>query len=121
MENLTEELFESAHGSRGKPTDGPTNSIISIAENLEICMISATPFNTLVLRAEKARDIEVFNVSMRNMKIAPQSKKSTNLVVKLPAKFHNYLDVFTKAELDLLPEHQPYDNSQTLIKRKTLT
>lgn len=74
FENLTKKSSEGINGSRGKHTDVYTNDITSVTRNLDIFMIGAVPFNTLVQQAGKAKTIEIFSVSMRNIKIALQSK-----------------------------------------------
>lgn len=116
FENLNEESPESARGSCSKHINRHIDDITSITRNLNICRISVAPFNTLVRQVRKAKDIEIFSVLMRDMKIALQLKKSTNPATKLPAKFHDYLDVFSKVDWDLLSEHQLYDYFITLIK-----
>lgn len=60
---------------RGRDTH--INDITNAAKNLDICMIGAAPFNTFVRQAGKARDIEIFSISMRDIKIALQPKKLT--------------------------------------------
>lgn len=53
---------------------------------------------------------------MRDIEIMLQLNKFTNLVTKLSAKFHDYLDIFSKIDSDLLPQHQPEDHLITLMK-----
>lgn len=103
--NLTKESPKDVYTSNRKHIDIHTNDITSTARNLNIFIISAVALNTLVRQAGKARDIEIFNVSMRNIEITLQLKKSTNPAIKPPAKFHNYLAVFSKIDLDLLQDH----------------
>lgn len=103
-----------AHWERDPQIDNTT----SAARNLHICMIGAAPFNTFVRQPRKARDIKIFSILMRDIEIALQTKKLTNPTIKLTAKYHDYFDVFSKADSDLLPEHQPYNHSIPLMKGK---
>lgn len=119
--NLLEESPEVRQSSSGKNTDTYTNNITSIDRKPDNCMISTVLFDILIRKVQKARDIEIFSVLRLNIKIVLKSKKSTDLVTKLPIKFHDYFDIFSKAHLDLLPDYQPYNYLITLIKKKTPT
>lgn len=57
---------------------------------------------------------------MRDIKIVPQSKKSSDPAIKLFGKFQDYLDIFSNIDSDLLPEYQLYDHLITLIEGKML-
>lgn len=103
--NLTKKSSKGAYSSRGKHTNPYTDNITNAVTNLDICMIDTASFNALVQRARKTRDIKIFSILICNIEISLQSKKSTNLVTKLPAKFHNYLYYLSKAKSDLLAEH----------------
>ena len=41
-------------------------------------------------------------------------KKHTDPVEKVPAEYHEFLDVFSRKEPDKLPEHRPYDHKINL-------
>ena len=102
----------------------PTKDITSAARKLGINMIGAAPFNHLVQRSQSKKDsnIQIFSVTLRDIDIALAPKKHIDPATKLPAEYHNYLDVFSKSDADVLPKHRPaYDYTIDLMEGKTPT
>ena len=58
-------------------------------------MIGAALFNTLVQQASHTKNIEIFSISICNIKKALASKFTTNPAKKLPTKYHDFLDIFS--------------------------
>ena len=100
----------------------PTGDITSAARKLNISMIGAAPFNHLVQKSQKDSRIQIFSVNLRDINIALAPKKHTNLATKLPSEYHEFLDVFSRKDADVLPMHRPrYDHSIELMEGKTPT
>jgi Reverse transcriptase (RNA-dependent DNA polymerase)/RNase H-like domain found in reverse transcriptase len=73
---------------------------------LDICMIGAAPFNLLV----KKKDHELFSVTLKDVERALQIKKNPSaedIKKKLPADYHEYVDVFSRDLAETLPPHRP--------------
>jgi len=67
-------------------------------------MMSATFFMNLIQKKEeKQKKIEVFLVSMINIKKALTSQKKTNLRTILFDHYHEFLDVFDRTMTEKLP------------------
>ena len=95
----------------------PTADITSVARKLNINMIGAGPFNHLIEKSKKDSAIQIFAVSLRDIDIALAPKKQVDPATKLPSKYHNFLDVFSKSDADILPKHRPgYDHSIELME-----
>ena len=62
---------------------------------MDISMIGATPFNTLVQRASYTKNMEIFSISIRNIEKALVSKSTIDSAKKLPTEYHDFLDVFS--------------------------
>ena len=101
----------------------PTKDIISAARNtMNISMIGAAPFNHLVQKSQKDSRFQIFSVTLRDINIALAPKKHTDPATKLPSEYHDFLDVFSRSDADVLPKHRPrYDHSIELIEGKTPT
>ena len=65
--------------------------------------------------------MEVFAVLLRDIEKALESKKHFNLTVKLPKKYHQFLDIFSRQEADTLPVHRSYDHKIPLEDKKQST
>ena len=65
--------------------------------------------------------MEVFAVLLRDIEKALESKKHFNLTVKLPKKYHQFLDIFSRQEADTLPVHRSYDHKIPLEDEKQST
>ena len=86
---------------------------------MDISMIGAAPFNTLVQRASYAKNMEIFSISIRDIEKALAPKSTTDPTKKLPTEYHDFLDVFSRADSDILPPHRPYDHKIPLMDKKT--
>ena len=101
----------------------PTVNITSAAQKLDINMISAALFNNLVQKSfKKDSDIQIFSVTLRDINIALALKKQIDPATKLPSKYHDFLDVFSKSNANILPKHRSgYNYSIELMESKTPT
>ncbi len=86
---------------------------------MDISMIGAAPFNTLVQRASCAKNMEIFSISIRDIEKALAPRSTTDPAKKLPTEYHDFLDVFSRADSDILPSHRPYDHKIPLMEDKT--
>ena len=86
------------------PSRTPTADITSAARKLDISMIGAAPFNHLVQKSKKD-GIQIFSVTLQNINIALTLKKPIDPATKLPSEYHDFLDVFSKSDADVLPKH----------------
>jgi len=105
-------------------------------ESFSIRSISAASFKTLLNRSKKNK-IEVFALFMANInrKIAYNTQNDLNALnvssidetaqnlkdikAKLSSKYHEFLDVFDRAQSDKLPPHRSYDHKIELISDST--
>ena len=62
---------------------------------MDILMIGAAPFNTLVQQASYTKNMEIFSISICDIEKALAPKSTTDPVKKLPKKYHDFLDVFS--------------------------
>ena len=86
---------------------------------MNILIIGAAPFNTLIQQASHAKNMEIFNISICDIEKALAPKSTTNPTKKLPTKYHDFLDVFSWADSDILPLHRPYNHKIPLMEEKT--
>ena len=86
---------------------------------IDISIIRAALFNTLVQQASHARNMEIFNISIRNIEKALAPKSNTNPAKKLPTEYHDFFDIFFRANSDILPPYRPYDHKIPLMEEKT--
>lgn len=82
-------------------------------------MIGAAPFNLLVQRASQTKDIEIFSFSIRDIEKTLASRSTTDLAKKLPSKYPDFFNVFSRADSDKLPPHRTYDHKIPLMEGKT--
>ncbi len=105
-------------------------------ESFSIRSIDAASFKTLLNRSKKNK-IEVFALFMTNInrKIAYNTQNDLNALnvssidettqnlkdikAKLPSKYHEFLDVFDRAQSNKLPPHRFYDHKIELISDST--
>ena len=85
---------------------------------MDISIIGAAPFNTLMQRASHAKNIEIFSILIRDIEKALALKSTTDPAKKLPTEYHDFLDIFSQGDLDILPPHRPYDHKIPLMKEK---
>ena len=86
---------------------------------MDISMIGATPFNMLVQQASHTKNMEIFSILIRNIKKTLTLKSTTNFANKLPTEYHDFLDIFSQADSDILPPYRPYDHKIPLMEEKT--
>ena len=63
--------------------------------------------------------MEIFNISIHDIEKALAPKSTTDPAKKLPTEYYDFLNVFSRADLDILPPHRPYDHKIPLIEEKT--
>ena len=120
--------------SKGKPLASPSPK--SVGElpapptRLNIARIGAAPFNTLA----KQREATLFTVSLRNLdRVLNQIKicekftsmlnvmkidKNVDFRTILPAKYHDFLNVFDRKRFEKFSLHKKYDHSISLLFEK---
>ena len=86
---------------------------------MDIPMIGAAPFNLFVQQASPAKNIEIFSISIRDIEKTLAQKSTTNPAKKLSTKHHNFFDIFSEADSDILLAHRLYDQKIPLIEEKT--
>ena len=62
---------------------------------IDISMIGAAPFNTLVQQASHAKNMKILSISIRNIEKALAPKSTTDPAKKLPTEYHDFLDIFS--------------------------
>ncbi len=113
-------------------------SITAQKESFSIQSIDVASFKTLLNRLKKNK-IEVFALFMMNInrKIAYNTQCDLNVLnvssinettqnlkdikAKLSSKYHEFLDVFDRAQSNKLPSHRFYDHKIELISDFTLS
>ena len=65
--------------------------------------------------------MKVFTILLRDIEKALELKKHFDLTVKLLKEYHQFLDVFSRQEADMLPVYWSYDHKIPLEDRKQLT
>ena len=87
--------------------------------HMDISMIRAAPFNTLVQQVSHAKNMEIFSILIYNIEKTLAPKSTTDPTKKLPIKYHDFLNIFPWADSDILPSHRPYDHKIPLMEEKT--
>ena len=64
--------------------------------------------------------MEIFSISIHVIEKALAPKSTTNLTKKLSVEYHDFFNVFSRADLDILPSHYFYDHKIPLMEEKTL-
>ena len=62
--------------------------------------------------------MEIFSILIRNIEKALAPKSTTNSAKKLPTEYHDFLDVFFRADLDILLLYRPSNHKIPLIEEK---
>ena len=70
----------------------------------KIAWVNAAAF----ARASKLTDMQIFKVFVATTTLANSEATPVDMS-NVPAKYHDFKDVFNKARADTLPAHQPYD------------
>ena len=101
----------------------PTKDITSAAsKTMNISMIGAAPFNHFVQKSQQNPKIQIFSVTLRDINIALAPKHHTNPVTRLSTEYHEFLDVFSRKDADILSKHRPgYDYTIELMESKAPT
>ena len=76
-------------------------------------MIATAPF----FHVCKQKGVELFSVSLKDVKKALQFKRRTDPATKLPHEFHEFLELFSEKEANKLPPHRLYDHKINFIKK----
>ena len=87
---------------------------------LDLALIGGAPF--MHLARSKKQKAKIFAISMRNIEyqLNKGTKPLTDPKTVVPAKYHDFLDVFSKEVLDTLRLHGKYDHKIELLKDKDL-
>ena len=85
---------------------------------MDILMIRAAPFDTLMHQASYAKNMEISNISELNIEKALALKSTIDPAKKLSTKYHDFLNIFSWADSNILPTHRSYDHKIPLIKEK---
>ena len=110
------------HKTKHAALHTPTKDITSTAKRLDISIISAAPFNHLVQQSQKNLNIQIFSVTLQDINIALAPKKHTNPATRLSSEYHNFLDIFSQKDADILPKHRTgYNYTIELMEGKTPT
>ena len=86
---------------------------------LEINEIGAAPFDSLLRKSRKNTEIQVFSITVRDIEKALALNEFIDPATKLPAEYHDFLDVFSKKDSDRSPEYRSYDYIISLVEGKT--
>ena len=78
------------------------------AKDIDIAMIGADAYRA----ACHLKGAQVFAVSMRDIQYQAEkeARAETNPKSVVPQEYHDFLDVFSKKDLDTLPPHRKYDH-----------
>ena len=64
--------------------------------------------------------MKIFRILTRNIEKALASKSTTDLAKELLTEYHDYLNIFFWADLNILLAHYLYDHKIPLMEKKTL-
>ncbi|KAH0375210.1 hypothetical protein KCU92_g10240, partial [Aureobasidium melanogenum] len=81
-------------------------------EPFTVYQVGAAPF----LRLSKRKDTRLFAASMDDIEKALRVKPVTDPRTKLPAEYHQFLEVFSQELSDSLPPHRSYDHKIPLLE-----
>ena len=83
-------------------------------ENIDIAMISANVYHA----ACHLKRVQVFAISVRNIQYQAEKKTRAKTDPKsvILQEYHDFLNVFSKKDLDTFPPHQKYDHKIYLEK-----
>ena len=85
-------------------------------------MIGAAFFKHLVKKSQKDSRFQIFSVTLQDINIVLAPKKHANPATKLPSEYHDFLDVFSRKDANVLPKHKPgYDHTIELTESKAPT
>ena len=73
---------------------------------LDIAIISAAAYNLLAKKPEN----QIFSATIEDIKKALRVKEYVDPLPLLPKEYHEFVDVFSRGDSDVLPPHRPYDH-----------
>ena len=78
------------------------------AKDIDIAMIGADAYRA----ACHLKGAQVFAVSMRDIQYQAEkeARAETDLKSVVPQEYHDFLDVFSKKDSNILPPHRKYDH-----------
>ena len=77
------------------PTVPDSKKKIAELPTMDILIIEAALFNTLVQQAYHTKTMEIFSISICNIEKALAPKSTTDPAKKLPTEYHDLLNVFS--------------------------
>lgn len=82
--------------------------LASLSDILKVMPISAEAFHMWRIRRARKKDsgVQVFAASLRDIERTLRPRKNTDPRTKLPAHYHEYLDVFDRKTAETLPPHR---------------
>ena len=83
-------------------------------------MIRAVFFNMFVHQTSYAKNMEIFSILICNIEKTLALKSITNLAKKLLTEYHDFLNIFSQVDSDILPPHCFYDYKISLMEKKSL-
>ena len=86
---------------------------------MDISIIRAAPFNTLVQQVFHTKNMEIFSISICNIEKALAAKSTIDSAKKLPIEYQDFFDIFFQADSNILPPHRPYDHKIPFMEEKT--
>jgi transposase InsO family protein len=106
-----------AEGPRLRFADGFTVESVENEPKLVVKQISAQGFAVRNRQRRRDKTIRIFAASIKDIEKALRVKKYTDPATKLPAHYHDFLDVFDRKKADELPPHRPgVDHRIELVK-----
>ena len=63
--------------------------------------------------------MEIFSILIRDIEKALAPKSTISLAKKLPTEYHDFLNIFSWADLNILPLHHLYNYKIPLMEEKT--
>ena len=117
LEIMKQKLLQSKHWV--SPTIFNLQEKFVELPTMDISMIGAAFFNTFVQQASHAKNIEIISISVRDIKEILALKSTTNLAKKLSTEYHDFLNVFSWTNSNILPLQHFYDHKIPLMEEKT--
>lgn len=85
---------------------------------IDILIIGIIPFNILIQQASYIKNIEIFSITIYNIKKVLTSKSIINIIKKLLIKYHHYFNIFFRVDPNILLLHHFYNHKISLMKKK---
>ena len=111
-------IKDKSEQSTGYPGDRTNHSTVypklesnqSTGSTMSIVIIGAAPYYLLAKRPEN----QVFAATMDDITKALRIKEYIDPLPLLPKEYHEFADVFSRQDSDVLPPHRPYDHKVPL-------